>query len=45
MRIRLEDAGLNPTADTQSVADLVGGELRAQIGTLGKVLKPASQAR
>lgn len=45
MRIRLEDAGLNPSADTQSVSDLVGGELRAQIGTLGKVLKPASQAR
>ena len=40
--IVLQAQGLTVTSDHQSVADLVGGDLKAQIGTMTKVL-PASQ--
>ena len=36
---RLLAAGVTVTSDQQSVAELVGGDLRAQIGTLTKVLR------
>ncbi|MCB4365057.1 DUF4405 domain-containing protein [Hydrogenophaga taeniospiralis] len=35
---RLQAAGFTVTSDQQSVADLVGDDLRAQIGTISKVL-------
>lgn len=38
LKARLQAAGLTVTSDQQSVADLVGGDLRAQIGTMNKVL-------
>ncbi|PKO70409.1 MAG: hypothetical protein CVU22_01765 [Betaproteobacteria bacterium HGW-Betaproteobacteria-16] len=40
VKTRLHAAGFAVTSDQQSVADLVGGDLRAQIGTLTKVLAP-----
>ncbi len=42
MKAKLQAAGVTVTSDQQSVADLVGPDLRAQIGTLSKVL-PAAQ--
>ncbi len=38
VKTRLQAAGFTVTSDQQSVADLVGGDLRAQIGTISKVL-------
>ena len=38
---RLQAQGLTVTSDQQSVADLVGGDLRKQIGTISKVLPAA----
>lgn len=38
VKTRLQAAGFTVTSDQQSVADLVGGDLRAQIGTMSKVL-------
>lgn len=38
VKTRLHAAGFTVTSDQQSVADLVGGDLRAQIGTMTKVL-------
>lgn len=38
MKSRLQAAGITVANDQQSVADLVGGDLRAQIGTMSKVL-------
>lgn len=38
MKARLQATGLTVTSDQQSVADLVGGDLKAQIGTMSKVL-------
>jgi uncharacterized membrane protein SirB2 len=43
MRTRLEDAGLSPTSDTQSISDLMETDLRAQTSLLDKVLKPAKK--
>ena len=40
MKARLQAAGYTVTDVQQSVADLAGGELRAQIGTMTKVLAP-----
>lgn len=42
VKAKLQAQGLTVTSDHQSVADLVGGDLKAQIGTMTKVL-PASQ--
>ena len=42
LKAQLQAQGLTVTSDQQSVADLVGGDLRAQIGTMSKVL-PATQ--
>ncbi|WP_310564747.1 DUF4405 domain-containing protein [Hydrogenophaga sp.] len=42
LKAQLQAQGLTVTSDQQSVADLVGGDLRKQIGTLSKVL-PATQ--
>lgn len=41
MKNRLQAAGITVANDQQSVADLVGGDLRAQIGTMSKVLAQA----
>ena len=38
LKARLLAQGLTVTSDQQSVADLVGGDLRKQIGTMGKIL-------
>lgn len=38
VKARLQAAGFTVTSDQQSVADLVGGDLKAQIGTMTKVL-------
>jgi len=38
MKAKLQAQGLTITSDQQSVADLVGGDLKAQIGTMTKVL-------
>jgi len=38
MRNRLEDAGLSPTSNNQSISDLMGTDLRAQIALLDQVL-------
>ena len=38
MKAKLQAAGLTVTSDQQSVADLVGGDLKAQIGAMTKVL-------
>lgn len=44
VRARLQAAGLSVTSDQQSVADLVGGDLRKQIGAITKVLPAARPA-
>lgn len=41
MKAKLQAQGLTVTSDQQSVADLVGDDLRAQIGTMTKVLPTA----
>ena len=38
MKAKLQATGLTVTSDQQSVADLVGADLKAQIGTMTKVL-------
>ena len=38
MKAKLQATGLTVTSDQQSVADLVGGDLKAQIGTMTQVL-------
>ena len=38
LKAKLQAQGLTVTSDQQSVADLVGGDLRKQIGTMGKIL-------
>lgn len=38
VKARLQTAGFTATSDQQSVADLVGNDLRKQIGALGQVL-------
>ena len=38
LKSKLQAQGLTVTSDQQSVADLVGGDLRRQIGTMSKVL-------
>jgi hypothetical protein len=38
VKAKLQAAGFTVTSDQQSVADLVGGDLKAQIGTMTKVL-------
>jgi hypothetical protein len=38
LKARLQAQGLTVTSDQQSVADLVGGDLRKQIGTMSKLL-------
>jgi len=38
VKAKLQAQGLSVTSDQQSVADLVGGDLRQQIGTITKVL-------
>ncbi|MBT9551435.1 MAG: DUF4405 domain-containing protein [Hydrogenophaga sp.] len=38
MKAKLQAAGLTVTSDQQSVADLVGSDLKAQIGTMTQVL-------
>jgi len=38
MKAKLQATGLTVTSDQQSVADLVGGDLKVQIGTMTKVL-------
>jgi Domain of unknown function (DUF4405) len=43
MRTRLQAAGHTVTSDQQSVADLVGGDLKAQIGIMTKVLAAAAK--
>lgn len=40
VRAKLQAQGLTVTSDQQSVADLVGGDLRQQIGAMSKVLAP-----
>ncbi len=40
VRAKLQAQGLTVTSDQQSVADLVGSDLRQQIGTMSKVLAP-----
>jgi hypothetical protein len=40
VKARLQAAGYTVTSDQQSVADLAGGELRAQIGAITKVMVP-----
>ena len=42
VKTRLQAAGYTVTSDQQSVADLVGGDLRKQIGTISAVL-PATK--
>ncbi len=41
VKARLQAQGLTVTSDQQSVADLVGSDLRKQIGTISKVLPAA----
>jgi Domain of unknown function (DUF4405) len=41
VKAKLQAQGLTVTSDQQSVADLVGGDLRKQIGTISKVLPQA----
>lgn len=43
VKARLLAAGYTVTSDQQSVADLAGGELRAQVGAITKVLAPRKQ--
>jgi len=38
VKAKLQAAGFTVTSDQQSVADLVGGDLKVQIGTMTKVL-------
>ncbi len=40
VRAKLQAQGLTVTSDQQSVADLVGSDLRQQIGAMSKVLAP-----
>ncbi len=40
VKAKLQAQGLTVTSDQQSVADLVGGDLRQQIGAMSKVLAP-----
>jgi len=40
VRAKLQAQSLTVTSDQQSVADLVGSDLRQQIGTMSKVLAP-----
>ena len=42
VKAKLQAAGLTVTSDQQSVADLVGSDLRKQIGTMTKVLPQAT---
>ncbi len=44
VRDKLRAVGITVTSDQQTVAELVGGDLRKQIGTISKVL-PAPAAR
>jgi hypothetical protein len=41
LRSRLADAGLQPTSDAQSVADLAGSDVRKQVRVMAKVFTPA----
>ena len=41
LRSRLVDAGLRPTSDAQSVADLAGSDVRKQVRVMAKVFTPA----
>jgi Domain of unknown function (DUF4405) len=41
VKAKLQAQGLTVTSDQQSVADLVGGDLRKQIGTISNVLPSA----
>jgi hypothetical protein len=43
VKARLQAQGLTVTSDQQSVADLVGADLRQQIGTITKVLPAAAK--
>lgn len=43
LKARLQAQGLNVTSDQQSVADLVGSDLRQQIGVMSKALGSAPQ--
>lgn len=43
LKTKLQAQGLTVTSDQQSVADLVGPDLRQQIGTLTKVLPAAAK--
>ena len=43
LKTKLQAQGLTVTSDQQSVADLVGGDLRKQIGTISKVLPAAAK--
>ena len=43
VRTRLQAAGLTATSDSQSVADLVGGDLRKQVGALSQVVATPAQ--
>lgn len=43
LKAKLQAQGLTVTSDQQSVADLVGGDLRKQIGTMSKVLPAAAK--
>lgn len=45
MKAKLQAQGLTVASDQQSVADLVGGDLRKQIGTMGKLLPAAAKPR
>jgi hypothetical protein len=42
VKAKLQAQGLTVTSDQQSVADLVGSDLRKQIGTISKVLPAAN---
>ena len=43
LKAKLQAQGLTITSDQQSVADLVGSDLRKQIGTMSKVLPAAAK--
>ena len=40
MRARLASAGVQPTSDRQTLAELVGPDVRQQMNILGRVFKP-----
>jgi len=43
VRERLEEDGLNPTSNEQSIKDLVGHNLRRQVGALNAVFPEESE--